>query len=157
MWGRSLRWLTALSLLVVVALVAVALLAIPRLGPIGTTMVVSVAAVAVVTTLLRQIRGYQVTPEAMHVLHLGWRSRVDLTGLQSVEVDPEAMHNAHMTFGGGSFGSFFRSFQNDRLGHFLAFATDRDRAVVLRFVEHTVVVTPADPEALAADLHGRRA
>ena len=61
MWGRSLHWLTALSLLVVVALVVLALRAIPRLGPFGTTLIATVAAVAVVTTLLRQIRGYQVT------------------------------------------------------------------------------------------------
>ena len=75
---------------------------------------------------------------------------MDLTGLQAVEVDPTAMRDAHMTFGSGRFGDFFRTFRNDRLGQFRAYATDRDHAVVLRFLEHTVVVSPADPPRMAA-------
>ena len=69
-----------------------------------------------------------------------------------VEIDPEAMRGAHMTFGSGRFADFFRTFRSDRLGRFRAFATDHDRAVVLRFADHTVVVTPADPAGLAASL-----
>ncbi len=115
LWGASLRWLTAMSLVIVVALA--------------------------------------VTAHTLYVVHLAWSTRVDLTGLLAVEIDPQAMRDARMTFGSGSFASFFRTFHNERLGHFRAFATDRERAVVLRFPEHTVVITPADPEALAADLH----
>jgi hypothetical protein len=156
MWGRSLRWLTAMSLFILVSLAATALLVVPGLGAVGITLIVAVTLIGIATTLMRQIRGYEVTPRALYVLHIGWRSRVDLTGLQSVEVDPEAMHNAHMTFGGGSFGAFFRTFRNERLGHFRAFATDRDLALVLRFTGHTVVVTPADPEAMASSLRTLR-
>lgn len=155
MWGRSLRWLTALSAGALIALTVVAYVTTSHLGPAVTLIIGAAALIALATILLRQIRGFAVTAEAIYILHLGWRLRLPLDGLVAVAVDPEAMRDAHMTFGGGRFADFFRTFRNRRLGDFTAFVTDRDRTVVLRFKDRTVVVSPADPEGFAEAMRRR--
>ena len=155
MWGRSLHWLTALSAGALIALTVVAYATTSHLGPVVALTIGGAALVALATILLRQLRGYEVTTDALHILHLGWRLRLPLAGLVAVAVDPEAMRDAHMTFGGGRFADFFRTFRNRRLGDFTAFVTDRDRTVVLRFKDRIVVVSPADPEGFVAAVRRR--
>lgn len=155
MWGRSLRWLTVLSAGTLIALTVVAYATTSHLGPAVGFIIGAAALIALATILLRQIRGYAVQADAVDILHLGWRHRLPLAGLVAVAVEPEAMLDAHMTFGGGRFADFFRTFRSPRLGDFVAFVTDRDRTVVLRFKDHTVVVSPADPEGFAAAVQRR--
>jgi hypothetical protein len=75
---------------------------------------------------------------------------VNLAGLQSVEAEPSAMRRSIRTFGNGGLFCIAGKFWNRRLGSYRAFATDPKRSVVLRFEDHSVVVTPDNPEAFVA-------
>jgi len=151
-WSRSLRWLTILSLLILVGLVVVAL----ALGPFGNAVWVSVllapALVALVAAGFFTIRRYEVARGELLVRRLGWTTIVDLDGLQSVDTDPQAMRDARRTFGHGRISRFFNTYVNDQLGHFQAYGKQEDHAVVLQFPRRTVVVTPDDPRRMARTL-----
>ncbi len=93
------------------------------------------------------VRSYAVEPGAVTVQRLGWETRLDLGGLVSVEADPNAMRRAWRTFGIGGPFAFVGRYHSTRLGAFSAYATDRSRAVVLRWPGRVVVVTPDDPSS----------
>ena len=92
------------------------------------------------------VLGYAVEPGALVVYRPGWETRIDLAGLQSATIDPDAMRFALRVFGAGGPFAFVGRYRNRRTGPFTAYATDRDRCVVLRWNGRTVVVTPDDPE-----------
>lgn len=147
-WARSLRGLTILSLLILVGLIVVALVA----GPIGNHAWVAVilvpAILALVAVSFVTIRRYEIRPGVLQVKRLGWTTRVDLAGLESVQADPLALQEARRTFGEGKLSLFFNTYDNARLGRFHAFGNQEPQSVVLRFPERTVVVTPAEPERM---------
>ncbi len=92
------------------------------------------------------IRGYEVTPDGLYVNRLFWKTRIELSGLRSAALDPDAVRGAVKIWGTDGLFGIYGLFQNKALGRFRVFATDRARAVVLRFERRTVVVTPDHPE-----------
>lgn len=72
--------------------------------------------------------------------------RFPLQGLSGVGRDPDVMRWAIKTFANGGLGSIRGSFRSKRLGKFYAFMTGTENAVVLRWPDRTVAVSPADPE-----------
>ncbi len=103
-WAHSLRWLTILSLLILIGLVVLAL----AMGPTGNLAWVAVILVPAILVLAAvsfcTIRRYEVMPQMLLV--------------------------------------------NPRLGRFQAFGKQEPQAVVLRFRDRTVVVTPAEPQRM---------
>lgn len=152
-WSRLLVGLTiGVSCLLVGTAVVVALTAAHE--PLGWLP----AALPLLLLLLAvpfAIRGFTLAEDALYVRRLGWRSRIDLTGLRGVEVDREAMARSVRTFGNGGLFCFAGAYRNRRLGAYRAFATDPALAVVLRFERRIVVVTPARPRDFAAALAKR--
>ena len=69
---------------------------------------------------------------------------IPLSDLVSVAGDAEAFKGAVRLFGNGGFFSFTGLFWNRKLGFYRAFATDPARAVVLKFAQRTLVITPDD-------------
>jgi Bacterial PH domain len=69
-----------------------------------------------------------------------------LTGLVSVERDPKIMCWAFKTRGNGGLGAIRGRFWSKRVGKFDAFLTGTENAVVLRWPDRTVAVSPADPD-----------
>ena len=98
------------------------------------------------------VRGYRVSGGALRVQRLGWETCIDLSRLMSVTFDPEALKGSLRLFGNGGFFCFAGWFRNSKLGVYRAFATDSTRAVVLRFSNRTVVVTPDDPRRFVAEV-----
>jgi hypothetical protein len=74
------------------------------------------------------------------------RKRYPLLGLVAAERDPQVLKNARRRFGNSGAGSVRGKFTSKRLGNFEAFLTDPENAVVLRWPERVVAVSPADPE-----------
>jgi hypothetical protein len=74
------------------------------------------------------------------------KKRFSLAGLVDVARDPEVMRGARRTWGGKSVGSIRGSFKSKRVGKFYAFMTGAENAVVLRWPDKVVSVSPADPE-----------
>ncbi len=151
-WSRSLRWLTTLSVLILVGLVAVALALGPFGNPAWVAVLLAPALVALVAAGFFTIRRYEIAPGELLVRRLGWTTTVDLDGLESVGTDPQAMRDARRTFGRGQVSRLFNTYVNDQLGHFQAYGKQEDHAVVLQFPRRTVVVTPAEPERMASTL-----
>jgi hypothetical protein len=98
------------------------------------------------------IRGYSVTRDCILVHRLLWSTRLSRAGLESARVEPEAMRRSLRTFGNGGAFSFTGWFYNKMLGSYRAFVTDPRRAVVLRYTNRRVVLSPDLPEKFVRDL-----
>jgi len=69
-----------------------------------------------------------------------------LAGLIAAERDPQVLKGARKVWGNSGLGAIRGSFRSKRLGKFEAFLTDTEHAVVLRWPDKVLVVSPADPE-----------
>lgn len=98
------------------------------------------------------VRGYTLAVDAVFVHRLLWMTRLPLEGLQSAQVDPRAMAGSIRTMGNGGLYSFTGLYRNKTLGSYRAYVTDAGRAVVLRFPNRTVVVSPDSPESFVREL-----
>lgn len=101
------------------------------------------------------IRSYAITDDSILIRRLFWTTRLERDGLKSAEVLPGAMKGSIRTCGNGGAFSFTGWYWSRKLGSYRAFVTDLKRTVVLRFDKRTVVVSPDDPEAFAAELARR--
>ena len=99
------------------------------------------------------VRGYAISPDAILVHRLFWTTHVPLAGLQSAEFESEARCGGFRICGNGGLFSFTGFFWNKNLGTYRAFVTDFNRAVVLRFPERTIVVSPAEPEDFVREVN----
>jgi Bacterial PH domain len=102
------------------------------------------------------IRGYVLDAVSIHVLRPGWKTTVMLAGLQSATHDADAMSRSIRTFGNGGLFCIAGAFRNTTLGAYCAFATDPARAVVLKFQDRTVVLTPDRPDEFVAKIRAMR-
>ena len=144
-WGTRLKAMTALATSILVGVALLGLVSSPVEGAVWTLATVVVPLGILVAAAFFLIRGYVLTPEALYVKRLGWRSKIALAELDSAAADPTAMARSIRTFGNGGLFCFAGAFRNRTLGPYRAFATDLDRSVVLRFPGRTVVVTPDRP------------
>jgi hypothetical protein len=113
------------------------------------------AAIIVPVAMLSQVRGYRVTPEALIVLRRNRENRFPLAGLRSVEADPLAMQWSFKLWGNDGLGAVTGKFRNKKLGTYEALVTDRGRAVVLRWPDRCLVVSPDRPEEFVAAVRTR--
>jgi hypothetical protein len=82
---------------------------------------------------------------ANNVLILG-KKRYPLEGLVDVARDPQVLRRAIRKFGNGGIGSIRGRFWSKRLGSFETFLTGTENAVLLRWPDKIVAVSPADTE-----------
>ncbi len=110
----------------------------------------------VIVAALFTVRGYSVTPKAIFVHRLLWKTRLPLSRLQEARFEPNAMRGSFRSFGNGGLFSFSGWFHNTALGTYHAFVTDPHRSVVLWFAERIVLVSPASPEDFVRDIISRK-
>ncbi len=110
-----------------------------------------VAGLGVVTAvfLFSQVRGYRLVEQELLVMRRGRVNRFPLDGLRSVAVDPEAMKFSLKILGNDGLGAIVGRYRNLRLGGYRALVTDRGRAVVLRWSDRCLVVSPEHPAEFA--------
>jgi hypothetical protein len=99
--------------------------------------------------LFSQIRGYRLHGGELLVVRRGRVDRFPLAGLQSAAADPAAMKFSLKIFGNDGLGAITGRFRNQRLGAYRALVTDRGRAVVLRWADRCLVVSPDQPAEFA--------
>lgn len=112
--------------------------------------------VMVLGAALFTIRGYTIERDSILVHRLLWATRLSRTGLKSATHDPALISGGIRLFGNGGFFSFTGLFRNKQLGTYRAYLTDPARAVVLRYGDRVVVVSPSDPERFASAAMGGR-
>jgi Bacterial PH domain len=145
-WGWKLKVSTTLACFVV-GVPAIYQLALGRWIGIVLTAVLA-------SSVPFLIRGYTVTATHLEIQRLFWTTRWPLIGLREVYARPGVMAWSWRTWGNGGLFAIHGWFSNGQLGRYRAFVTDPDRAVVLRFTDSTVVVSPDDPARLVHALQG---
>ena len=145
-WGTPLKILTAVSTIILIGVSLIGFFSGPQnnLGWISGMIIMPLAILIISSFFI--IRGYVLTDNTLLIQRLGWNSKLDLSGLLSAVIDPTATTKSVRTFGNGGMFCFAGLFYNKKLGSFRAFATDPKKSVILRFINHTIVVTPDEPE-----------
>jgi hypothetical protein len=144
-WSRSLRLLTAVAVIVLVSVALAILLIAPRLPPPVRVALVGAPLLVLLLALLFMVRGYIVTESQIEVRRLGWRTILPLAGLAAVTGEPEGMRGSLRLLGNGGLFAICGWFWNRRIGRYRAYATDPERAVLLRYRDGAkVVLTPHD-------------
>ena len=144
-WSRSLRVLTAVAVVVLVSVAPAILLIAPRLPPPVRVALVGAPLLVLLLAVLFMVRGYIVTESQIEVRRLGWRTILPLAGLAAVTGEPEGMRGSLRLLGNGGLFAICGWFWNRRIGRYRAYATDPERAVLLRYRDGAkVVLTPHD-------------
>jgi hypothetical protein len=137
---------TVLSL-VILALPMLAALFAPTKPPLlAVILLLALPPLIVAEAFAARVRGYTLTEQEV-IVHRGfWDTRLALAGLRSVSGDADAMRGSARVFGNGGLFSITGRYWNRKLGWYRAFATDQSRAVILRYADRTIVITPHDPQ-----------
>lgn len=106
-------------------------------------------------TALFTVRGYSLTPDAVLIHRLFWKTKLSRQGLESTEYQPGILSRSLRTFGNGGLFSFTGWYYTRSLGAYRAYATDIQRTVVLRLSGKTIVLTPDEPERFVSELMGK--
>jgi Bacterial PH domain len=144
-WARSLRVLSTGSAVLLLTLVLLGLLLGPRQTWVWRIAMIGVPLAILCAALLLMVRGYVLTDSHIEVTRLGWSTLLPLAGLGAVTGDPQGLRGSVRLFGNGGLFAISGWFWNRRIGRFRAYATDPQRAVLLRYRDGSqVVVTPDD-------------
>ena len=147
--GKTLRWVSLLSTLLLVAVAATMLY---KVAPETVRGLAALPLLILIGAALFVIRSYTIAPNELLVQRLLWTTRLSLSGLQSVEAMPDAMRGSLRLFGNGGMLSITGLYRNRALGNYRAFVTDLKKTVVLRFPKRTVVVSPENLERFVAEI-----
>jgi hypothetical protein len=144
-WNRSLRVLTTAAVALLLTLVLIGLSVGPRQFWVWRMAMVGVPLVVLAGSLLFMVRGYVLTESQIEVRRLGWSTVLPLAGLAAVSGEPQGLQGSLRLFGNGGLFGISGWFWNRRIGRFRAYATDPERAVLLRYRDgRKVLVTPHD-------------
>jgi|SRR5215472_12789545 len=144
-WSRSLRLLSTVAVIILLSVTLANLLITSRLSWPARSALVSAPLLVLALALLFMVRGYVVTESQIEVQRLGWTTTLPLAGLAAVTGEPNGMRGSLRLFGNGGLFAISGWFWNRRLGRYRAYATDPERAVLLRYRDGTkVVLTPHD-------------
>ncbi len=151
-WGALLKTITLLSGALLIAVSVYGQWYFAQRGDAVLQMALLLPVMLLIGAALFTVRGYRLVGDDLRVQRLAWDTVIPLRGLQSAAVDPQAMHKSLRTFGNGGLFSFSGRFYSKKLGAYRAYASDPKHAVVLKFENHTVVVTPGRPDDFVAQL-----
>lgn len=149
-WAMSRKVVTGSLGIFLVGMAAFGVLAGSQEDPMWMVGMIVLPIAVLLIAVPFAIRGYVLTPDAVFIQRLGWKTRCDLDGLMSAEADPNAMSKSSRDCGSGVQCCCPGAFGNRQPGSHRAFATDPKRAVVLKFANRTVVLTPDRPDDFVA-------
>ena len=145
-WGRTVRIRTTAFLVVIAVIVLFVTLTPPQLPWPFALAPFILLPLALAGAFAESVRGYTLTEDAITV-HRGFgKTRLPLAGLRSVAGNADAMRGSVALWGSPGIFAISGRFWSRTLGWHRAFVTDRSRAVVLRYVDRTIVISPHDPQ-----------
>ena len=145
-WGHTVRARTTVALVLFAVIMLSAALAPMDVPRLFRMVLIVVPPLIVAAAFAGRVRGYTLTENAITVHRGIGKTRLPLAGLRSVRGEVDAMRGAIRVTGNDGFFSITGRFWNRTLGWHRAFATDLSRAVVLRYPDRTIVITPHDPQ-----------
>lgn len=144
-WARSVRLLSAGSVMLLLTLGLIGLLFGPRHWWVWRLAMLGAPLAILCGGLLFMVRGYVLTDSHIEVRRLGWATVLPLAGLDAVSGQPQGLRGSLRLFGNGGLFGISGWFWNRRIGRFRAYATDPQRAVLLCYRDGAkVVLTPHD-------------
>jgi hypothetical protein len=161
--GSRVRALTAFTFAIVPVAIVINLAVRDFLRLPAQTVLVMVLApliaylVIVPVAYFSRVLLYRLTPDELQVVRPSRVNRFPLRGLSGAEADRHAMAWSFKIIGNDGLGAITGRYRNSRLGSFHALVTDRDHAVILRWPERTLVVSPDRPEEFAERILARAA
>lgn len=102
------------------------------------------------------VQGYSVVNGKLLIHRGGWAHTFDLGKLSHVGVSPNVMIGSASLWSTRGFFGVAGRMRNATLGHYRAYATDQEKAVVLEIGDERVVVTPDVPEAFVKAVQAAR-
>ncbi len=153
-WGKLLTVMSIFATVVCVGVAVAVMIGSLSEPESATTMrLAALLPVAIIAfAALTRVRGYAITGDEIIVQRPLGSRHFERARLQSAAVDPAALHRSIRLFGNGGFFSFSGVFGSPKLGRYRAYVTDPSRAVVLRFADRVVVISPSDPAAFVRDV-----
>jgi cytochrome bd-type quinol oxidase subunit 1 len=146
-WSKNLRRSSTIAMGVLLAAVIVAFFVVPPDESTARILLTGVLIAIPIIAALCMVRGYVITESEVHIRRTGWTVRLPLKMLQTVDGNAEALQGAIRLVGNYGLFSYTGCYWSKRLGFFRVYATDPDRAIVLRYPNRTIVITPHDPQA----------
>jgi hypothetical protein len=151
--GRRVVLATALSAAAFIFGIGINLyFTVPKMGPqmpVGKKMAVIVApvfsALVGVVVFMQQRSKVARFKIEENVLVLG-KKKFSLEGATEVSRDSDLLKAARRCVGNGGLGAITGSFKSKKLGKFEVFMSGTENAVVVRWPDRAVAVSPADPE-----------
>ena len=156
---RLVTWLGLASIVVVDATIAaVLLLERDPPWPVWPSLLVGPAVIGAIW-YGAVVRRYRLREDEIVIERVWLTARLPLAGLAAVECDREALRGARKIMGNDGLGAYAGRFRSPKLGNFRAYVSDPECAVVLRWPDRCLVVSPAQPgeftDAVQARLAGR--
>ncbi len=147
--GSRVRLVTLLSFAGVLVMVAVIPLLTRRARPVPPWPVFAgiylAPVIALAVWLTARIRCYRLAGAELRVRLPFRAARFPLAGLLDAVADREALRGARKIVGNDGLGAISGRFRSKRLGRFHAYVTDAERAVVLRWADRCLVISPEQP------------
>jgi hypothetical protein len=151
-WSPLLKGISIVATLLCLAVAMIPVVS-GATGQLPMLLLADVAPIALlVGCALFTIRGYAITPDAILIKRLLWSTRLPRAGIESAVLAPRTMEHSIRVFGNGGLYAIAGWYRNRELGTYRAFITDTDRAIVIRYPDRTVVLSPGDPEGFIGDL-----
>jgi cytochrome bd-type quinol oxidase subunit 1 len=146
-WSKNLRRSSMIAMVVLLIAAIVAFFVVPPDQLIARILLTGVFIAIPLIAVLCMVRGYVVTESDIHITRTAWTMRLPLKTLKTVEGNAEALQGAIRLVGNYGLFSYTGFYWSKKLGFYRVYATDPDRAVVLRYPNRTIVITPHDPQA----------
>ncbi len=97
---------------------------------------------------LARIREYRLIDGRLEIVRRLLTKAFPLAGLVSATPDPQAPAGAWKVFGNDGLAAIAGRFRSRKLGSFNAYVTDPQKAVILRWPNRLLILSPQDPPAL---------
>lgn len=144
--GTRVRLATIIALTVIVVIATVVSVVVPKSDPAGRWIPFVAPLIALPIMLIywhgSHIRRYRLKANELLVERAWLTARFPLEGLQTVIPDREALRGAFKIIGNDGLGAIAGRFYSKRLGQFRAYVTDPGQAVILRWPDRCLVISP---------------
>ncbi len=102
-----------------------------------------------------RVKQYRLTADELRIDRPFQHLRFPLAGLLSADVDPQALRGAFKVAGNDGLGAVAGRFRSKRLGRFRVYLTDGEHAVVLRWPDCCLVISPQQHSLFVEDVRRR--
>ena len=144
-WSRSLKAASLIAVAMLAVLAAAGMFVMPARLLLVRCVMIGLPIVVLAIAFVSMVSGYTLTATQLEVERPLWNTVFPLAEFLSVAGDQEVFKGSVRLFGNGGIFSFTGFFWKRGLGCYRAFATDPGRAVVLKFRNRIIVITPDDP------------